>query len=639
MKRQNVWWQHLIVLSVMTVFFVLLFYVDNKYQTPPPYGSSGIIDLHIDDLERADPIFLIDGWLLSDEYVKEKPVYIGEFSNLQRGNLSVSPHGQAHYKLMLRYDGASRIVSLDFPQLSCDHTISVDGAQLAEGTGNGQITFLLTPGDHILTVDTSSEIGYYSGMYFPPALGTSQTLSQVGSIRGFVYAFAVLLPLILAVFTFFLWQTGGEISRLFGVLCCCYSLYMMRYFVFQFSVPLGRYWFLIQSLALYGVCFCVIRLAAHVSGTDGRAARWWQRAVLLLLPAVLFLLSLLIPLLPWAVFIHGRLTDLYYALAFCTTVFFAVHGVKGTDLESRFTAAGCMVFGVGLLVNLFFSNLFEPIRFFWQFEWCGLLLVFLFGAMMVSRSRRIVRENEMLTDHLEEQVKKRTEEVVWLLDERKAFFSDMAHDLKAPVFATQSYIRAIRERGVGVDRELDKELLGYLEQVEGRQRELARRLQGLSAINELDKVEGRRVRISVRELLSEIYAAHHGEAEVQSVHLSVTQPERDAFLLAQPEKMDILFENLIYNALRATPENGNIRITAQSRGGMIRIVVEDTGCGIPEEELPLIFQRFYVGKSNRDTGTGLGLYIVQSIVAEIGGTIHVQSVVGQGTKFLMEFPV
>lgn len=571
--------------------------------------------------------------------MKEKPVYIGEFSNLQRGNLSVSPHGQANYKLMLRYDGASRIVSLDFPQLSCDHTISVDGAQLAEGTGNGQITFLLTPGDHILTVDTSSEIGYYSGMYFPPALGTSHTLSQVGSIRGFVYAFAVLLPLILAVFTFFLWQTGGEISRLFGVLCCCYSLYMMRYFVFQFSVPLGRYWFLIQSLALYGVCFCVIRLAAHVSGTDGRAARWWQRAVLLLLPAVLFLLSLLIPLLPWAVFIHGRLTDLYYALAFCTTVFFAVHGVKGTELESRFTAAGCMVFGVGLLVNPFFSNLFEPIRFFWQFEWCGLLLVFLFGAMMVSRRRRIVRENEMLTDHLEEQVKKRTEEVVWLLDERKAFFSDMAHDLKAPVFATQSYIRAIRERGVGVDRELDRELLGYLEQAEGRQRELARRLQGLSAINELDKVEGRRVRISVRELLSEIYAAHHGEAEVQSVHLSVTQPERDAFLLAQPEKMDILFENLIYNALRATPENGNIRITAQSRGGMIRIVVEDTGCGIPEEELPLIFQRFYVGKSNRDTGTGLGLYIVQSIVAEIGGTIHVQSVVGQGTKFLMEFPV
>lgn len=111
------------------------------------------------------------------------------------------------------------------------------------------------------------------------------------------------------------------------------------------------------------------------------------------------------------------------------------------------------------------------------------------------------------------------------------------------------------------------------------------------------------------------------------------------FLLAQPEKLDILFENLIYNALRATPENGSIRISAQCRGEKIHIIVEDTGCGIPEEELPFVFQRFYVGKSNRDTGTGLGLYIVQSIVEEIGGTIHVQSMVGQGTKFVMEFPV
>lgn len=340
----------------------------------------------------------------------------------------MSPHGQAHYRLTLRYDGISQIVSVDFPQLSSRYIISLNGTQLAEGTGNGRITFLLTSGDHVLTVETSSEAGYYSGMYFPPSLGTEQTLSQVGSVRSFAYALAVLFPLVLAVFTLFLWRTGGEISRLFGLLCCCYAIYMFRYFVFQFSLPVEKYWFLIQSLALYGVCFCVIRLTVQASGAAGNIISWWQRIVLLLLPVILLILCLFIPVLPWAVFVHGRLTDLYYALTFCTTVFFAVHGVKIQNLENRFTAAGCSVFGVGLLVNLFFSNLFEPIRFFWQFEWCGLLLVFLFGAMMVSRSRRVIRENDMLTNHLEEQVKKRTEEVVRLLEERKSFFSDMAHD-------------------------------------------------------------------------------------------------------------------------------------------------------------------------------------------------------------------
>lgn len=289
---------------------------------------------------------------------------------------------------------------------------------------------------------------------------------------------------------------------------------------------------------------------------------------------------------------------------------------------------------MGLLANLFCSNRFEPIRFFWQFEWCGLWLVLLFGAMMVARSRRVLRENDILTNHLEEQVKRRTEEVTQLLEERKAFFSDMAHDLKAPVFATRSFIEAIRKSGVGVDRELK----GYLDQAEAKQWEMARRLQGLSAVNELDKIDGERVRISLRELLWEIYDIHHGEAEVQSVYLVVEPPKEDIFLTAQQEKLAILFENLIYNALRATPPNGSIIVSAMTECDRICITVEDTGCGIPEEEVPFIFRRFYVGENNRETGTGLGLYIVRSIVMELGGTISVCSTVGKGTKFLMRFP-
>ena len=349
---------------------------------------------------------------------------------------------------------------------------------------------------------------------------------------------------------------------------------------------------------------------------------------------VLLILCVLIPILPWAVWAHGRLTDIYYISTFCCAAFFTVRGIMAESWESRYTLTGCTIFGVGLLANLLFSNRFEPIRFFWQFEWCGLLLVLLFGVMMVSRNRRILQENDMLTNHLEEQVKKRTEEVTWLLEERKAFLSDMAHDLKAPVFATQSFIEAIRKRGVGVDMELQ----GYLDQAEAKQWEMARRLQGLSDINALDKIEGERIRISLRELFQEIYDMHHGEAEVQSVYLIVEPPKEDAFLMAQQEKLNILFENLIYNALRATPSGGSITVSALTEGIRISVTVEDTGCGIPEEELPLIFRRFYVGANNRETGTGLGLYIVHSIVAELGGRISVWSAVGKGTKFLMDFP-
>ncbi len=634
MKQSKTLWQSLFTLTLLTVFFVLLFYTDNKYQTPPPYGKSGIITLHEQDFERNNPIFLIDGWLFSDERQTEQPTYIGEFSNLQHGDLSVSPHGKARYQLTLRYSGAPQIVTVDFPQLAFLYTISLDDIQISQGFGNGQITFPLTSGNHVLTVETSSQTGYYSGMYFPPALSTAETFRRVDNIQGFSYALAFILPLALAMFTLFLWRTGDILSRCLGLLCCFYALYMFRYFVFLFSMPVAKYWFAVQSVALYCLCFCVVQLTALISGCVHDKAWKWIRAVLLVLPVLLLLLCLFIPVLPWAVFVHGKLTDIYYLFTFCCTAYFAVQAVIRQSKESRYTLAGCFVFGAGLIINLFFANRFEPIRFFWQFEWCGLLLVILFGVMMVLHSRRILQENDALTNHLEEQVRERTKEVTQLLEERKAFFSDMAHDLKAPVFATQSFINAIRQRGIGVDTEL----MGYLEQAETKQQEMARRLQGLSTLNALDRIKEKRVKVSLKEFLEEIYDVHHAEAAVRSVHLFVDPPTQDAYLYAQLEKLNILFENLIYNALKATPCNGSITVFAQVKENRIHITVEDTGCGIPKEELPYIFQRFYVGAQNKDTGTGLGLYIVHSIVTELGGTINVSSTVGIGTKFVIILP-
>lgn len=482
MKQHKIWWQPLILLTVLSVFYILLFYVDNKYQTPPPYGKSGMIIVSGQDLKRNDPIFLIDGWLVTDRRKTDMLTYIGEFSTLQRGDLSVSPHGQAEYRLTLRYNGTPQMVAIDFPQLASSYIISLDGVRLTEGVGNGQITFPLTAGDHLLTVETSSKIGYYSGMYFPPALGTPETLRRVNHIQSFSYSLAFVLSLALAVFTLFLWKTGGDLSRCFGLLCCFYALYMFRYFVFLFSMPIAQYWFVIQSLALYCLCFCVVKLTALASGCVYDKAWRWMKLILFALPLLLLALCLSIPLLPWAVIVHGKLTNIYYTFTFCCAAFFAIRSIMKRYAESHYTLAGCSVFGAGLITNLLFANRFEPIRFFWQFEWCGLLLVVLFGVMMVLRSRRILRENDMLTNHLEEQVQARTEEVTRLLEERKAFFSDMAHDLKAPVFATQSFINAIRQSGLGVDTEL----MGYLDQAEAKQQEMARRLQGLSAVNALD---------------------------------------------------------------------------------------------------------------------------------------------------------
>lgn len=622
--------------AVLFLFFTLLFFTDNKYQTPPPYGDKGVLVLTEEDLSHNHRLFLIDGWLLTDERVTDQPTYIGEFSNLQRSDLSVPPHGAATYRLTLRYSGAPMEMAINFPQLFTNHTVTLDGQILSEGTGGAKVSFTLTPGDHLLTVNTLSQQGYYSGMYHPPVLAASEQLFLTVLIQCIAYSFAFFAPLVLALFTLVLWQSAKDQAAFwFGLLCCSFSLYVSYYFVRLLNLPIGTYWHLLQSLALYVLCFCVLHLMSLMGGIESRKSAVWSERILILTSAVLLLLALLIPHMNQALRLHGILTDLYYIFTFCSLLSLGFRGRKQISWEYRFTLLAGTAFGVGLLLNLFFSNYFEPILFFWQFEWCGLFLVVLFGAMMAARNKRILAENEAFSNHMEVLVKKRTEELSNLLRERKTFFAEMSHDLKAPIFAAQTFIQAIRENNTGVDAEL----LHYIDEVELKQQEMNRRVQGLNIFNKIDNITQPKEPISVCSLLEQAYKEYHMSAEVVSVHLIIEPPNMDGYLFAQPEKLHILLENLIFNALRATPRDGSITLSAELDNESSHLAISDTGSGIPHEDLPHIFERFYVGTDNKGSGTGLGLSIVKGIVEELDGEISVSSKRGQGSVFYVDLPL
>jgi signal transduction histidine kinase len=617
-------------------FFSLLFFTDNKYKTPPPYGKDGMIALAEENLSGSRPLFLIDGWLLTDERVERLPTYIGEFSNLQRGDKKVSPHGRAVYQMILRYDGKPMEVAMSFPSLFSSHTITLDQKVLSHGKGSAQFSFTITEGDHLLTVETKSKAGYYSGMYHPPALGNTKTIFHMAFLQCIVYSIACFAVLALIIFTWALWrQSKDRLALWFGALCCCYSLYLSYYFVRLLSLPLERYWYLIQSVALYGLCYCVLQLATLSGGLEKQGYTTWLRRILTIASASLLLMAILIPVFPWAVWLHGILTNCYYIFTFCATLLLVLRSGRHLSGEQQFTRLACIAFGTGLLYNLFASNLFEPILLFWQFEWCGLFFILLFGAMMASRNKRILAENEAFHVHLEELVEKRTEELKNLLQERKAFFADMAHDLKAPVYAAGSFIQAIRTHNTGVDTEL----LRYIDLVEQKQQEMARRIQGLTVYNKMDELSEPYEKISVKGLLEEVYHAHHMAAEVQSVYLIAELPEVEGYLYAQPKKLEILFENLIVNALKFTPGGGKITLSSTADEEGCHLSVADTGCGISPEDVPHLFERFYIGKESSGSGSGLGLYIAKSIVEELHGEIYVSSKIGQGSVFFIDLPL
>lgn len=186
---------------------------------------------------------------------------------------------------------------------------------------------------------------------------------------------------------------------------------------------------------------------------------------------------------------------------------------------------------------------------------------------------------------------------------------------------------------------IDTELLNYLNQVELKQKEMTKWVQGLNSINQLDKIDEQDETISIIKYLEDIYETFYAETQASSLYFNVQIPKEEVFIVAQRSKFDMLFENLIFNAMKATPQNGTISILAWQDNKTLLIQISDTGWGISKDELTHIFKRFYIGKGNEKTGSSLGLDIVKNIVSEKKGHIFVKSKIGKGTTFTIELPI
>jgi two-component system sensor histidine kinase BaeS len=145
-----------------------------------------------------------------------------------------------------------------------------------------------------------------------------------------------------------------------------------------------------------------------------------------------------------------------------------------------------------------------------------------------------------------------------------------------------------------------------------------------------------RTDVDVGELLAGVTESARAVAEDKGVILRLDVAPEPIRVEGDIDRLRQVFSNLVSNALRYTPEGGTIALDARTREGGAQITVCDTGIGISVADLPHVFDRFYRGSSARDRasgGSGLGLAIARALVEAHGGTITVESTVGQGTTF------
>ncbi|HLN63281.1 MAG TPA: ATP-binding protein, partial [Symbiobacteriaceae bacterium] len=222
---------------------------------------------------------------------------------------------------------------------------------------------------------------------------------------------------------------------------------------------------------------------------------------------------------------------------------------------------------------------------------------------------------------------------------RTDFVSNVTHELRTPLTSINGFAETLLE-GALDDPETARHFVGIIK----RESEHLGRL--IEDILDLSRIEGGKWKVKkewlhLAELAEETAGRLASKAESLGVDLRIEVSSDLPAIQGDPGRLAQVMLNLVDNALKYTPAGGSVTVAAEDLGQSVRVKVIDTGAGIPKIDLPRLFERFYrvdKARSRATGGTGLGLSIVKHIVEAHGGSVGVESEIGEGSTFYFTLP-
>lgn len=222
---------------------------------------------------------------------------------------------------------------------------------------------------------------------------------------------------------------------------------------------------------------------------------------------------------------------------------------------------------------------------------------------------------------------------------RKGMFSNITHDLRAPVTVIRGAVERLSNKGTS-----EEEREAMLKIIQSRAETLDQLVNDLY-FSILVEQPGFTLNLSCLELvplLEEYCISMKGSGRLVDRRTALDIPKGfNARVMIDPQHFLRVLDNLMSNAIRHTKQDDSIKMSCRENDGVVEIRVKDSGSGIPERDLPYIFDRTFSGEWARTpgrSGSGLGLAIARTIIEKHGGEIHCNTSYGKGTTFIISLP-
>jgi signal transduction histidine kinase len=221
---------------------------------------------------------------------------------------------------------------------------------------------------------------------------------------------------------------------------------------------------------------------------------------------------------------------------------------------------------------------------------------------------------------------------------KSEFVATVSHDLRTPLTLMRGYGTMLSMVGPLNDQQKDfaRKILDSVDQ-------MGRLVDGLLDLGRIEAGVGLSLAtVQPAAILQEIVQTYRPQAANKQVALSLDLPDTLAPIEADPTLLRQAVANLVDNAIKYTPPQGRVRISAGQTDGLQQFRVEDSGVGIAPADQPRLFEKFYRARgadTARERGSGLGLAIVKSIAEQHGGRVMVESRLGSGSVFTLEVPI